>query len=133
MSEENGKPQVLIVDDDAGICSSLGAILRDKGYAVTPAVSRAAAIAAVSRQSWQIAIVDLRLPDGSGAETIQEIKRLAPETICILMTAYAPTEDELAGLKRDGAVSFLKPLPLEQLLTVLQRAPNPVRTDQPRV
>jgi len=118
--------KVLVVDDDAGIRSSLGAVLRMKGYVVTAVASGTEALEALQREPWQMAIVDLRLPDCSGAEAIQEIKRQSPSTTCILITAYAPTAQELAALQRSGSASFLKPLPLEQLLAMLQRAASVV-------
>jgi two-component system cell cycle sensor histidine kinase/response regulator CckA len=112
---------VLIVDDDQKLTENLEDILGEEGYTVfsTPTCTKALELAMVRRP--QTAILDLKLPDGLGTSLLKELKRLDPDCVCIIATAYADLDSALAAME-GGAFHYLqKPVRPSELLLILQR------------
>ncbi|WP_456342982.1 response regulator, partial [Thermovibrio sp.] len=84
--------RVLVLEDEASLRDILALILEDFGYEVEEAGSLKEAREKLNEEEFDLALVDLRLPDGSGMELVREIKRRSPETEVIIITAYASTE-----------------------------------------
>ena len=114
-------PSVLIVDDEPNIRSSLEGALGREGYTVESAADLAAARTRL-RESFDFVLLDVRLPDGSGVDLLEEIAGNAPDAAVIMMSGHATIEDAVRAT-RLGAFDFLeKPLTLERLLVVLRNA-----------
>ncbi len=120
--------QVLIVDDEADIRSSLEAILREEDYAVTTAGTAGEALTLLRDADFQAVLLDIWLPDGDGLDVLAEIRRAdngdrradAPEVIMI--SGHGTIETAVRATKL-GAFDFLeKPLSLERTLLVLRNA-----------
>ncbi|MGZ3426069.1 MAG: response regulator, partial [Polyangia bacterium] len=103
MAERRGV--ILLVDDNAALVDNLAEILEDAGYVTRRADSFAAA-RIESRKGFDVALVDLRLPDGDGTELARELKSLAPDAQVILLTGHASTESAAAAV-RAGAFAYL--------------------------
>ncbi len=84
--------RVLVLEDEASLRDILALILEDFGYEVEEAGSLKEARERLNEGEFDLALVDLRLPDGSGMELVREIKGRNPETEVIIITAYASTE-----------------------------------------
>ncbi|WP_456419828.1 sigma-54-dependent transcriptional regulator [Thermovibrio sp.] len=84
--------RVLVLEDEASLRDILALILEDFGYEVEEAGSLREARERLNEGEFDLALVDLRLPDGSGMELVREIKGRNPETEVIIITAYASTE-----------------------------------------
>jgi len=114
-------PTLLIVDDEANIVGSLQGALRREGYQAEGAASLADARAKL-REAFDIVLLDVRLPDGSGLDLLAEIGATAPHTVVIMMSGHG-TIDMAVQATRLGAWDFLeKPLSLERLLVLLRNA-----------
>ena len=114
-------PTLLIVDDEPNIRSSLAGALGREGYQVDGAATLADARAKL-REAYDFALLDVRLPDGSGVELLAEVRARAPETIVIVMSGHA-TIDTAVQATRLGAFDFMeKPLSLDRLLVTLRNA-----------
>jgi DNA-binding NtrC family response regulator len=114
-------PSVLIVDDEPNIRSSLEGALGREGYAVESAADLAAARTRL-RESFDFVLLDVRLPDGSGVDLMEEIAATAPDSVVIMMSGHATVTDAVRAT-RLGAFDFLeKPLTLERLLVALRNA-----------
>jgi DNA-binding NtrC family response regulator len=114
-------PSVLIVDDEPNIRSSLEGALGREGYAVESASDLAAARTRL-RESFDFVLLDVRLPDGSGVDLMEEIAATAPDSVVIMMSGHATLTDAVRAT-RLGAFDFLeKPLTLERLLVALRNA-----------
>ena len=114
-------PTLLIVDDEANIRSSLHGALGREGYQVDEAETLAAGRAKL-REAYDLVLLDVWLPDGSGLDLLAEIRASAPETVVIVMSGHA-TIDVAVQATRLGAYDFMeKPLSLEHLLVVLRNA-----------
>ncbi|TMQ73330.1 MAG: sigma-54-dependent Fis family transcriptional regulator, partial [Candidatus Eisenbacteria bacterium] len=118
-------PSILIVDDEANIRSSLAGALGREGYQADAAATLAEAKAKV-REAYDLILLDVRLPDGSGLDLLSEVMNAAPETAVIMMSGHA-TIDDAVRATRLGAFDFLeKPVSLERLLVLLRNASSRV-------
>ena len=113
---------ILIVDDDRAHCDNLIDILEDEGYRPVAAGSCADAEAMTAQYRPAIALIDLKLPDGSGTALVARIKEIEPECVCVIVTAYANLDSAIDALDQ-GAYQYLqKPLRPRELLSLLARA-----------
>jgi DNA-binding NtrC family response regulator len=114
-------PTLLIVDDEPNIRSSLQSALGREGYQVETADSLDAARGRL-REAFDLVLLDVAFPRGSGIDLLAEITGAAPETAVVMMSGHA-TIDTAIQATRLGAYDFLeKPVDLERLLVVLRNA-----------
>jgi DNA-binding NtrC family response regulator len=115
------KLRVLFVDDEAPIRTVMKAELPRMGHDVTICESGEAALKALEENSFDAAIVDLRMPGLSGWDVIEHLQQVAPETEIIISTGHGDMDDAIRAL-RLGAYDFLpKPCKLVSISNVLQR------------
>jgi PAS domain S-box-containing protein len=118
---------ILIVDDDAGHCANLVDILELEGYAAVAAGSVARALELAEQQWFPVALLDLRLPDGSGTDLLAALKRRQPDCHAIIITAHADLDSAVAALE-EGAYTYLrKPFRPDELLGLLRRIFESIR------
>ena len=124
-----GLPELhlLVVDDDDAVRNACSEIAAKMGFAVTSAHDLPSARAILKPQKLDLVLLDLKLPSlnsspSSGLSLLEEIKSLNPETVVIVMTAFATISSAVEAM-RIGAGDYLtKPFALEELVTVLERA-----------
>ncbi len=106
---------ILIVDDDESLCDNLMDILEAEGYETFFATtSHQAAKLARDIKPW-VALVDLKLPDGTGTALLSEFKQAKPDCVCILMTAHADVDSAVAAMEK-GAFYYLRRICVAALL-----------------
>ncbi len=116
------QPQILIVDDEQSILDSLERLLKRERYLVSRAGSAEEALTVLQREAISLLLTDLRLPKMSGLELLPLVKRLAPETEIVLMTAYGSVESAVQAMK-EGAYDFItKPIKRAPLLKTIAKA-----------
>lgn len=115
--------RLLIVDDESSLRTSLFRVFTKKGFQVITAGNRAEALSfAGGTSGMDLAIVDLRLPDGSGLELLKELKTQFPEIQVIVLTGHG-TIDDAVEATRLGAFHFLtKPFNVEELSSLADKA-----------
>ena len=114
-------PSILIVDDEANILRSLEGALGREGYSVEGAANIAEARAKL-RETFDVVLLDVWLPDGSGVDLLAEIMKGEQAGAVIMMSGHA-TVDAAVQATRLGAYDFLeKPISLERLLILLRNA-----------
>jgi two-component system alkaline phosphatase synthesis response regulator PhoP len=112
--------RLLVVEDEPNVAATLMERLRSAGFPVTRADSLAAARRAVADGAFQLALLDVGLPDGSGFELARELRERAPATAIIFLTAHASAEDRIRGLEL-GADDYIgKPFHFRELLLRIQ-------------
>lgn len=117
------KPAVWIIDDEQGICTSLGFALKKK-YEVKTFLSSAPALEAMDRERCDLVFLDLRLGIENGLDVLREIKERYPDVTVIVMTAHGSIDTSVEAMK-SGAYTYLtKPLKLNELDVVLTQALN---------
>lgn len=115
------KLRVLFVDDDESIADLLQSELPRMGHSATVCRSPAEALAAVEKHTFDAAIVDLRMPGGSGWDVIDALRENSPETDYVISTGHGSMDDAIRAV-RMGAYDFLpKPVSLFEMAAVLQR------------
>src|SRR5881296_1061882 len=116
------KANILVVDDQDSIRHFVSKALEADGYAVQTTASVREAREAIEREMPDLAILDLKLPDGTGLELLREIKRVQSEVPVIVMTAFGELETAVEAMSA-GAFWFVKkPFQNEELLALANRA-----------
>jgi two-component system, NtrC family, sensor histidine kinase HydH len=120
------RPRVLIVDDNASLVENLTEILRDAGYAVRSAASCQAARGA-AHEGFDVALVDLRLPDGDGTLLAPQLKEENPDGEVVLLTGFATLESAVAAVRAGACAYLVKPCATQELLVTVEQAMRQVR------
>ena len=114
--------KILVVDDDQGMREFLEILLTREGYKVSSATGGKEAIGLCKRNKFDLAITDLKMPRVDGIDVLKSIKEISPETMVILITAFASGETAVAAMK-EGAYDYLeKNFDVEDLKTVIKDA-----------
>src|SRR5690242_2614644 len=113
---------ILIIDDERPILLTLTALLERHGYQIESAATAAAGLKLLKTKSPPLVLLDLQLPDAEGLQTLDEIKRSAPKTQVIVLTAHDTLSNAIESIKR-GAYHFVsKPYAPEELLSLVEKA-----------
>ncbi len=121
MSKEQRQERVLVVDDEAVVRDSLGAWLRQDGFAVQTAADADEARQALRRGPYAIALIDIQMPGTDGLKLMPELLARHPGLSCIIMTAYASVDTAVQALK-SGAYDYLvKPFDPDELTHLIRR------------
>lgn len=126
-TEKSSPLRVLVVDDEALIRWSLVQTLNDSGHETAEAMDATTAVRLVrdSTRPFDVALIDLRLPDSKGLGLLAEIRRLAPRTEVILMTAYG-TPEIVQGAIDLGAFRVVgKPIEMSDITMLVAKASRP--------
>ena len=115
-------PTLLIIDDEPNVLYSLQAGLETDELRVETAKTARRGLEALAAVAPDAVIVDVRLPDQSGLELFDAIKRLDPHLPVIVVTAFAATETAIEAMKRGAFEYLLKPVDLHHLREVVDKA-----------
>ncbi len=115
MTPEN-KARILVVEDEANLGNTLVEVLIDEGYEATLAKTEKEARNKLKVQNFDLALLDVGLPDGSGFNVAKFINDNKPETAIIFLTAYGNPEDRIRGLELGSEDYIVKPFHLKELL-----------------
>jgi DNA-binding NtrC family response regulator len=116
----NNETRILIVDDDDTIRSTMKAILEDEGYEVDLAASGKEGIKKSKETSYNIALLDIRLPDMEGVELLKLLKPAVPRTRRIMITGYPSTQNAIEALNKNADAYLIKPVDIEKLLNTIK-------------
>lgn len=114
--------RVLCVDDDFQTCELVSLYLTDPQVEVVSAHSAADALRRAGSERFDLYLLDLRLPDGSGIELCQRLHALAPFTPIIFISAAARDEEVSAGLAAGAVAYFTKPFDFDALRRTVMQA-----------
>jgi two-component system, OmpR family, phosphate regulon sensor histidine kinase PhoR len=115
------KPKVLVVDDEKALRTGVKRLLEMENYEVTTAENGTEGIKLGTETEFDLAVIDLKMPDVDGIEVLKNIKKKFPNTICYIATAYASYETAVEAT-RLGAHGYIpKPFPPEELIQNLKK------------
>jgi two-component system response regulator PilR (NtrC family) len=114
--EPSVRGNILVADDEAAVRGSLAEVLRDEGYQVTDVGDGAAAVAAIDSQDFDLVISDLQMPGGDGLEVLRHAREVSPQTLVVLMTAFATVDTAVEALRSGAQDYIMKPLVFEDIL-----------------
>src|SRR5260370_1129042 len=133
MTGQAGKPDLrrgrekvvktlLVIDDEESVRYSFRSIFSVEGVEVLTAANGQEGLNLVRDKNPDVVVVDLQLPDQSGLEVFGEIHNLAPKKPVIIITAHGTTQTAIEAMKRGAFDYLIKPLDLERLSQVIERA-----------
>ncbi len=114
--------KVLVIDDDPSICKTVGLLLEDHGYSPRTYTDPDEAIEAAEKQSYQLALIDLRMPKMDGVEVVEKLKKIDDRMSCIVMTAYPDLDSATETMRRGTCDYIAKPFKQEELIDAVERA-----------
>jgi DNA-binding NtrC family response regulator len=116
------RPKLLVVDDEVDICENLSDILTDIGYSVDIAQNGHAALGLIEQNGYDVALLDLRMPEMDGLELYRRIKQISAGTQAIVVSAYAGSETAKSILEAGAWRIVPKPIDIESLLGLIREA-----------
>lgn len=112
--------QVLVVDDEKNIRKTLKIVLEEFDCSVKEAGSVEEAESFINTSYFDFAIIDIRLPDGSGVEILKKIKNLSPDTVVLIITAFASTETAIEAMKAGAYDYITKPFNIDEIRIIFK-------------
>jgi DNA-binding NtrC family response regulator len=121
-------PTILIVDDEETHSRALARFLVRRGYAASVATSAAEARSALAKGRPDLVLLDLRLGDDDGVTVLRDAHGVDPDLPIVIMTAYGSVDTAVAAMKAGARDYIQKPIDLEQLALLVERALTEART-----
>ncbi len=115
------KARILVVDDERAIQDLLSYAIREAGYEVLSASNGKEALSLIEQENMQIAICDIKMPGMDGIDLLKKIRDISPETIVLMITAYASVETAVDALRYGAFDYILKPFIEEDVIAKILR------------
>jgi two-component system sensor histidine kinase HydH len=120
--ERRSHGTVLIADDEPLVLNSVSLLLAQYGYRIVACRNAAEAIAKFSENNIDVVLTDIKMPEMSGIELLENISTVNPDTPVILMTAYAEITTAIDAIKKRAFDFIIKPYQVDQLLNSIEKA-----------
>ncbi|HEY5649571.1 MAG TPA: response regulator, partial [Nitrospiria bacterium] len=98
--------RILVVDDEKSMREFLSIMLGKEGFSVKEAGDGEAALDLIKREKFDLVLTDIKMPRGNGMDVLKAVKEASPETIVLMITAFASTETAIEAMK-EGAYDYL--------------------------
>jgi DNA-binding NtrC family response regulator len=115
----NNGAKILIVDDDENIRKVLLAILEDKGYQMEAVGSAGEAINKTDKKFYNVALIDIRLPDMEGIDLLMKIRDTTPRMRKIIITGYPTLQNAVDAVNKGADAYITKPFDVERVLSTI--------------
>jgi two-component system response regulator RegA len=119
------QPSLLLVDDDEMLGVVLARALERRGFGVTVARDYRSALAAAAENPPECAVIDLKLPGGSGLNLIKGLMDLHPHTRVVILTGYGSIATAIEAIKLGAHYYLTKPASADDVVAALDRDPGP--------
>lgn len=114
------KPRILIVDDDRGITGSLSMVLQSEGYQTDVAHTIKEAKEKSNENDYDLAILDIKLPDGEGTSLLKALSDTSPKILKIMLTGYPMLRNAVDSVNEGADAYLIKPVDVERLLETIK-------------
>jgi DNA-binding NtrC family response regulator len=122
--------RILVVDDDESIRKVLTMILEEEGYTVETAESGQEAIRKSNEMFYNLALIDVRLPDMQGTQLLASIKDTVPRMVKIVITGYPSLQNAIEAVNSGADAYILKPFNVDNTLTTIKKHLKRQREDK---
>jgi len=112
--------RILVVDDDESIRKVLATILEEKGYVVDTAENGKEAIEKSNAKFYNLALIDIRLPDMEGTQLLTAMKETTPKMVKIIITGYPSLQNAVEAVNKGADAYILKPFNMDSVLNTIQ-------------
>ncbi len=113
--------RILIIDDDENISKVLQAILEEDGYSADTADTARKGIELSESAFYNLALIDVRLPDMEGIELLTKLKETKPKMRKIIVTGYPTLQNAVAAVNKDADGYVMKPFDVENILATIKQ------------
>lgn len=117
MSEQ---ARILVIDDDKSIRETLKAVLEEKGYIVDTAENGEGAIEKSKTKFYNLALIDIRLPDMDGVKLLTSMKETVPKMVKIILTGYPSLQNAIEAVNRGADGYVVKPFDMDNVLNTIK-------------
>lgn len=114
--------KILIVDDEKSMRDFLGIVLKKEGYSVSTASDGDEANRAIQKDIYDLVITDIKMPRLDGLDFLKAVKSVSPETIVLMITAFASTETAVEAMKAGAYDYITKPFQIDEVKLIIQNA-----------
>lgn len=114
--------KILVVDDERGMLEFLTIMLQREGHDVASAGGGKEALEYVAQKTYDIVITDIRMPHITGIDVLKTVKEWSPETVVIMVTAYASTDTAVEAMKQGAYDYITKPFKIEEIKLIVRNA-----------
>lgn len=118
--ELSQRASILVVDDDTAIRKTLSRILEKEGYLVEAVESGEKAIEVSNERFFNVALIDIRLPDMEGTKLLEKLKRTEPKMVKIIVTGYPSLKNAVEAVNKGADGYVLKPFDAGELLAMIE-------------
>jgi len=115
-------PKVLIVDDEERFRTTLGKLLTVNGLDVKTVGSGSLALEELGQSSYDVILLDVKMPEMDGVETLAQIKKIDPNIEVIILTGHASVDVAVEIMRLGGYEYLLKPCPMDELMEKIETA-----------
>ncbi|TKJ33162.1 Fis family transcriptional regulator [bacterium (candidate division B38) B3_B38] len=114
--------RIMVVDDEKSMRDFLSIMLEKEGYTVSAAKDGTEAKGLIDGELIDLVIADIKMPETNGIELLEYIRQVSPETIVIMITAYASTETAIQALKLGAYDYITKPFNVDEIRIIIEKA-----------
>jgi DNA-binding response OmpR family regulator len=115
-----GETRILVVDDDETIRKSISRVLETAGYTVDAAKDGKAAIQKAESNFYNLALIDIRLPDMEGTQLLTLMKETTPKMVKMVLTGSPSLQNAVEAVNKGADGYVLKPAKMDELLRVVK-------------
>lgn len=115
------KARIIVIDDDEGIRTVFKANLEKNGYIVDAVDNGKDAISKIERQFYNLALIDIRLPNMEGIEILESFNKKQPNMVKLIITGYPSLDNAIEAVNKNADGYILKPVNMEELLIMIKK------------
>ncbi|HWP59422.1 MAG TPA: sigma-54 dependent transcriptional regulator [Candidatus Acidoferrales bacterium] len=112
---------ILVADDESLARKNICRVLEEEGYRVHEAADGRAALETIEKVDFDLVLTDLRMPELDGLSILKKVREISPQTLVVLMTAFASVDTAVEALRLGAQDYILKPVAFEEVLRKVQR------------
>jgi DNA-binding NtrC family response regulator len=116
------RAKILVVDDEESMCKFMEIMLKKEGYSVSTSRDGHTALEQVKKESFDLVIADLMMPEMSGLELLSRVKSVNPKTDLIVMTAFASVDSAIEALKKGAFDYITKPFKVDEIKIAVRKS-----------
>lgn len=116
-----GEKKILIIDDDEDIVESLSTLLSGAGFIVDTAVTGEEAVKKSKEKVYNVALIDIVLPDMTGIDLLTKLEERKPRTRKVIITGYASLDNAVKALNLGADAYLIKPVDPEELINTVKK------------
>ena len=125
--------KILVVDDEQSMRDFLAIMLKKEGHDVVTAENGTSAMKAVQSEIFDLVISDIKMPGMDGIDVLKTTKEISPETIVIMITAFATTETAIEAMKLGAYDYLIKPFKVDELKLIINNSSSRSVTYERRI